>query len=114
MEELNAVRCVVYDCAIPPELAVHIASPRVFECPRAFLLELPEAQVEPPEVWSAFARVQREGLSWSETGLRRRVNAEMSRAQLPVAQRGQEARPSADDPGALMRQYIKTLEGSVL
>ena len=84
MEELNAVRCVVYDCAIPPELAVHIASPRVFECPRAFLLELPEAQVEPPEVWSAFARVQREGLSWSETGLRRRVNAEIFYFQMLI------------------------------
>lgn len=95
---------------VPSAYSEVVGPCRVYEQPASFNSLLPVTPANPSPQWSAFARVVEEGAAWSETGLRRRINQLMAAAQQPLP--APPGKPSADDPRALVIQYLAALERS--
>jgi hypothetical protein len=96
-----------------PSIVSDVVGPcRVYEQPASFHSWLPVTPAHLLPQWSAFASVVEEGAAWSETGLRRRINQLMAAAQQPPT--ALSGKPSADDPRALVIQYLAALANSTV
>lgn len=89
----------------------YVESARCYPLPPELEKHLPVQEGQPVPEWSAFEATRKERPRWSETGLRRRLNAKLAAAQQarqpgykPMAPLSQ-----SDDPEALVKDYLQVM-----
>lgn len=130
---LSRAPCRPYGPAPEEFLDEVITDTTIFSCPEEFVSFLPDCSPRGSLDWSAFARVSKEGGTWSETGLRRRIHRELSAAQqgrLGKRRRSEEtassriagsgsdaerlsAKPFSDDPAGLTSLFVSAVRRSL-
>lgn len=99
---------------MPESLGQYVSSVRAYALPEELFAHLPVNRLAVEPRWSAFSAVLPHRTRWSETGLRRALNAKIAELGRSRGQpedkkvlRVHVPKPQGDHPAALVAQYLQ-------